>query len=103
MKKLLETKKITLATAKAFVNRNRKNLFVKVESDFDGMTDCVQAVGDKFTPAQFNESKYCYLEGIAGVWIVGSSRDYFRIYEDAQYFGITVSNCCGSAILAISK
>lgn len=103
MKQLRSTTKITLATAKAFVNRNRKNLLVKVTSDFDGTTDCVEHVEDEFKPAKFGGKEDHYLSGIAGVWIVGSSRDYFRIYEEGQYFGITVSNSCGSAIIAIKK
>jgi len=103
MKTLLQSKKITLATAKAFVTRNRNNLFVKVTSDFDGMTDCVQSVEDTFKPATFIDDTNHYLCGISKVYIVGSSRDYFRLYEGLNYVGIVVSNSCGSSILVTSK
>ena len=103
METLLKAKKITLATVKAFINRNKANLYVKVTSDFDGMTDCIQSVNDTFKPAKFNESSDHYLCGISGVYIVGSSRDYFRLYETDNAIGVIISNSCGSAILVTLK
>jgi len=40
--------KITRTTLKSFIKKNSDNLFVKVESSFDGMTDCVQRVDGEF-------------------------------------------------------
>lgn len=40
-----------------------------------------------------------YRTGIQGIYTVGSSRDYFNLYEDENYIGIKVYNSCGSSIL----
>jgi len=96
------TKKITLATLKSFAKRNEGNIFFKVKSDFDGMTDCVQSVKMDWRKTSIKEPGY-YRTGIEGVYTVGRSRDYFNIYEDDEYFGIRVYNSCGSSILATKK
>lgn len=103
MKTLATTSKITLATLKSFAKRNENNLFVKTESRFDCMTDCVEKREGGFKPTKITDEKWHYETGIQGVYTVGSSRDYFTIYEDIEYFGIEVSNCCGVTILAIKK
>jgi hypothetical protein len=99
MKTLLETKKITLATLKAFAKRNAENLFIYEKSSFDGMTDCVQENRDAKWHNVTIEKAY----GHNGVWLVGSNRDYFTLYADENYIGIEVYNCCGTGILAIKK
>jgi len=38
----MRIKKITRATLKSFIKKNKCQLYVKVVSSFDGMTDCVQ-------------------------------------------------------------
>lgn len=103
METLKATKKITLATLKSFAKRNENNIFFKVKSDFDGMTDCVQSVKSNWQKSEIVEPNNYYQSGIKGIYTVGSSRDYFGIYEDEKYFGIRVSNCCGSSILAVKK
>ena len=103
MNKLKETKKITLATLKSFAKRNENNLFVKTESSFDGMTDCVESVKGGFKKTSITDEVWHYKTGIQGVYTVGSSRDYFNIYEDDTFFGIEISNCCGVTILAVEK
>jgi len=105
MKTLNTTKKITLATLKSFAKRNADNLLVKMESGFDGMTDMVEY--DKnasFNPTVINKEKANYYRtGIQGIYTVGSSRDYFTLYEDEKLIGIEVYNCCGTSILAVKK
>lgn len=103
MKNLKSNPKITLSTLKAFAKRNSSQLFSKCTRDFDGMDDCVGEVEGKFIPTQITSETGCFKTGIQGIYTVGSSRDYFNIYEDDTYFGITVYNCCGSSILAIKK
>lgn len=104
MNKLKETKKITIATLKSFAKRNCDNLYVKNLSHFDGMTDCVEQVeNQEWLKTEIIENTNYYRTGIKGVYTVGSSRDYFSKYEDANYIGIEVYNSCGSAILAIKK
>jgi len=104
MQKLKETKKITLATLKSFAKRNSDKLFVKSISSFDGMTDCVEQSRDSnwFKTTISDKTNY-YRTGINGIYTVGSSRDYFNLYEDSEYIGIEVYNSCGNSILAVKK
>lgn len=99
-------RKITLATLKSFVKKNRTNLFILVKSDFDGMTDCVSAVKSiphKIEHDPSHETYYGYTLGIKGVHLVGNSRDWFESYNDEMFTGIEVTNSCGNFILAIIK
>ena len=117
MNKLRNTKKITLATLKAFVRRNKDKLYIQVETKFDGMVDCVMPVDDKnfskVEPAGIvleNEiagkdgwTHRNYDLGITGLWLVGSSRDTFQEHEDSQFYGINVYNSCGECVVAVKK
>lgn len=122
-------KKITKATFKSFIKKHEGNMFIQYISDFDGMTDCVEytpANQRKFIPLQkdtIEENDYKYGEsrgrtreeveaaffnnknslGYKGIWLVNHSRDSFRVYEDDQYEGINVYNCCGQFTIAIQK
>ena len=98
-------KKTTLATIKSFIKREAKNgnLYVKQESKFDGMVDCVMPTADNFKKVDaINEDNKNTL-GIAGFWLVGSSRDYFSTYEDDNFIGWQVNNCCGASIVAMKR
>lgn len=97
-------KKITLATFKKFLRENHDNLFFMPESSFDGMTDCIQQC-EKPTPrkAEHTADYGEHTLGISGVWLVGSSRDYFQPFEDELFKGISVSNCCGSFSVGIMR
>lgn len=95
-------KKITKATLKSFVKRNNGKLFVNVKSSFDGMTDGCESRNDGFQPQRSADFEANTL-GIAGIWLVGSSRDYFKAYDKDGYEGIEVSNCCGYFIVAVRK
>lgn len=98
------TKKITIATIKAFIKNNAGNLFIKVNSSFDGMVDCVmQNEGAEYRKAVPAQNAIDYNFGIAGAWFVGHSRDYFTLINTAEYFGYNVSNSCGSFDLVIKK
>ena len=104
MEKLRATKKITLATLKAFARRNKDRLFFKMVSDFDGMVDCVMPNKNAaFRPTEISGSGGYYKTGIQGIYTVGSGRDYFKEYEDETFYGISVSNSCGETILAVKK
>lgn len=103
MKKLLETKKITLASLKSFAKRNADNLYTYEKSSFDGMTDCVQETNRGWFKTKITDDTYFYRTGIQGIYTVGNSRDLFELYEDDEYFGIEVYNCCGTSILAVKK
>jgi hypothetical protein len=98
------TKKITLATVKAFIRKNADNLYVSTLSDFDGMVDCITDCADKgFHKAELTNIHCKNTLGIHGCWFVGGSRNYFCKFENEQFAGIEVSNCCGRFILATTK
>lgn len=90
--------KITMATLKAFIKKNQDNLFVRVKSSFSGMTDCVEMVEDSFRKVNAENAI-----GHGGIWCVGSSRDYITKFENNDYSGFEVSNCCGHGIIAAKK
>lgn len=92
------TKKITRATFKKFIRDNKGRMLIRVESDFNGMSDCVEYEAEHL-PA----GSQANMMGIRGVWLVGSSRDCFYAYEDDSRAGIRVSNACGTFVLAAPK
>lgn len=100
-------KKTTLATIKAFINRELKNdnLFVKPLSRFNAMVDCVTEVEFDFYKAKQDAEKANdkYTLGINGIWFVNRSNDYFEPYNDDQFIGYKVYNCCGSFIIAMKR
>jgi hypothetical protein len=97
--------KVTKATFKSFLRKNSEKLLVREESSFDGMVDCVERIKNPqflpTKPASINcQENTC---GIAGIWLVGGSRNTFSVYEDDQYFGYHYYNCCGSGTVVIKK
>lgn len=91
-----------MATLKMFARKNENNLFSCEKSSFDGMVDCVMDNDSGFSKSGFTTNTY-YKSGIDGIYTVGSSRDYFTKFEDDNFIGIEVYNCCGKSILAIKK
>ena len=91
-------KKITLATLKSFIRKNANSLYIKTKSRFDGMTDCVQEVQDQFTTILAENAI-----GLKGAYLVGDSRNHFWNFENDNFVGIEISNCCGRSILAVKK
>lgn len=96
-------KKITVATLKSFIKKNKSNLLIKVKSTFDGMQDCVVATGNGFSKASATVGFLDNTLGINGVWIVRGSRDHVQPYSDDAVEGLEVYNCCGSFIVAVEK
>jgi len=95
-------KKITKATLKSFIRKNKEKLFINVKSEFDGMTDGLESRHEGFVKAHYDtavDPKYCL--GVSGVWM--THRNYFYPYNDGTFEGIEYMNCCGSAILAVKK
>lgn len=123
------TKKITKTTFKSFIKKNAGKLFVQTKSYFDGMVDGCEYVPSKdrhFVPLEkdsVRESDYQYgLEqgrtreeveehffnnkntlGYKGIWLVNGSRDHFNAFDDGEFEGIEVYNCCGSFVIATPK
>ena len=97
------SQKITLATVKSFVKKNRESLFIDVRSKFDGMIDGIRHENEGFGKAGKTEENIDYTLGVSGAWFVGRSRDYFEQFENEKFIGIKVFNSCGSFILAVEK
>lgn len=93
-------KKITKATFKSFINKNRDKLLVGRLSSFDGMVDCVVSGESVFKPAE-NAGFYDNTLGINGVWLVHGSGNLFERYEKNGLVGIRLYNCCGSSVVAV--
>ena len=95
--------KITLATIKKFIKQNKNNLYIKVNSAFNGMTDGVEHCEGGYVKAvaapRFHENNL----GIEGMWCVLGSRDYFTKIDNSEYLGYNVFNCCGSVDIVIKK
>lgn len=94
--------KITIATVKSFIDKNRNTLLINQTSDFDGMVDGVRRCHDGFVPAIEIKCSPSNDLGIRGVWLVGKSRDYCGTYEANGIKGFAVSNCCGSFIVGVA-
>lgn len=99
--KTSEQKKVTLATVKSFIKRNKEKLFINVKRTFDGMTDSIEERDGGVHPAVMKDWHMEHTLGIQGAWFVGGGRDYFRDYNEGGFVGYTISNSCGSFVLAI--
>lgn len=121
--------KTTKTTFKSFIKKNAGNLFIQEISDFDGMSDMVEFTPSKqrkfveLKKKTLSEMDYRIAEergtsrerlddctfnskntlGYIGIWLVDSSSNWFTPYEDDQFQGIEVYNCCGSFIVATPK
>lgn len=96
-------KKITKATFKSFIKKNRDSLLIKVKSGYDGTIDGIHHYSEgKFVPVTGRADSEHTL-GIDGVWLVHGSRDYFSEYNKDGFVGIEVYNCCGSCVVAIKE
>ena len=100
-------KKLTVASVKSFIRKNREYLLVETKSHFDGMQDMVaeceggfceataRSYYDRETGKEVEVSKDCKNTlGIRGVWFCG--RDWVSRFETELVEGFEVSNCCGT-------
>ena len=79
--------------------QNRANLFVKEKSRFDGMHDCVMQRENAGFVAATASDGYKPTLGVNGVWVVGG--DWITPFDSEGFRGYSVSNCCGSFVLAV--
>ena len=56
-----------------------------------------------FRIALRTDDHLAYSLGIKGAWFVGGSRNWFTAFDNGQYRGYEVSNCCGTFILAVKS
>ncbi len=95
------SKKVTMATIKSFVKKNRDRLLIDTESRFDSMCDGVRSCEDRgFTAVREGANPENTL-GIAGAWFVGGSRNSLTPFSKNGLEGYRVYNCCGSFSLAV--
>jgi hypothetical protein len=94
-----------MTTIKSFIKKNHGNLFINIKSSFNGMVDgCDYHSGSKFEPVEHTESHFNNKLGVSGAWFVrGRSGDLISAYDDGEYFGYDVYNCCGTFVIAIKK
>ena len=96
------TKKITKSTLKSFVNKNCGNLYIKSLSRFDGMVDMVtntESPNWRLAEKSTHESYKNYDLGYKGIYCVHGSGNSFKKYNDGEFEGIEVYNCCGCFIV----
>ena len=94
--------KITKATIKSFVKKNKEQLYIAHTSRFDGMIDGIRMEKEEFKHAKIVEDNGHNL-GIEGAWFVNQSNDYFTAFETSTAFGYEVYNCCGCFKLVTIK
>lgn len=93
-----------MTTIKSFVKKNQNNLFLNIKSSFNGMVDgCDYYTNPQFEAVEHKESNLNNTLGINGAWFVRGGGDLLRAYEDEQFIGFDVYNCCGSFVIAIKK
>ena len=98
------TKKITMATLKSFLRKNKGKVYIQVKSTFNGMQDMVTPVDDNgFQIGEETIKCTSNTLGLQGIWIVGNSRDRINKYEDDIFNGFYIYNCCGSFSVAVRK
>ena len=99
------TNRPTKTTFKSFVKKNAASLLVKVNSEFDSMSDCVRTADGAWRMVEQGAIQLDkpYTMGIPGVWLVGGGRDWFEAYETQDVIGIRGANCCGSFTVAVAK
>lgn len=90
-------KKITRAIFKSFIKG--PGLFIKQISSFNGMTDGIDSIKDDFNEIKSVDLQRQNTLGIKGLWLVGSSRDYFTYFNNGTFEGIEVYNSCGCSMV----
>jgi hypothetical protein len=98
-------KRPTMTTVKSFIKKNHGNLYLNVKSSFDGMTDgCEYHKNSQFEKVEHTEKHCDNTLGIAGAWFVrGRSGDLLTPFDNGEYVGFDVYNCCGTFIIAVKK
>jgi len=100
---LKNKKRITLSTLKAFARSNKDRIYAKELSRFDGMVDGISWVDDGFEKTEITEPTNQCRTGIRKIYTVYGNGNYCEFWENENFAGIKVYNCCGSSVLAIRK
>jgi hypothetical protein len=92
--------KITKATLKSFIKKNKGKLYIKSIAEFDGMIDGMSYNRGNFNKAVETTEDLKETLGIKGIDVWGSRNTFFN-YRDDNFTGIEVYNCCTRFIVAI--
>jgi hypothetical protein len=97
-------KRITLATIKSFIRKNKENLFIRTTRSYD-LIESFSKTSDNlnFRPIESTDLSIQYTLGIKDVWIAGQGRDGFLAYENDKYIGYDIYNVCHAFNLVIKK
>jgi len=94
-------KKITMATVKSFIRKNRYALRISSRTQFDGMCDGIMPTADQsFVRAYETDTHMDATLGVQGAWFT-NSKNYLQRFEEAGMIGFRIQNCCGSFDLAV--
>jgi hypothetical protein len=82
-----------------------KRKFVPLEKDTVSDNDYQYGIERGLTREQIETNFFTDKNtfGYKGIWLVNSSRDSFKAFENDLFEGIEVYNCCGSFIIAIRR
>jgi hypothetical protein len=95
--------KVRITKLKKFIKDNKNQLYIKDSYHFDGMVDGTVDGDRTFIKAQEANRYMENNQGIAGVWLVGSSRDYITEFENDNFKGYEVYNACGCYTVAVRR
>jgi len=98
-------KRVTLATIKAFIRKNKSDLYIKFESSFSGQSDMVESLdAPEWVKAANTTHNLKNSLGVNGAYFIGrGARDYFEAIDADGFVGFSVYNACGSFSIGIKK
>jgi hypothetical protein len=107
MATLTPTKKITLATFKAFVKANQANLYCEGKKGYDGH-DLWDYTSTGWKKATIDINKLVSTLEDFGVTLISATAmshkpDCFRYFENEEFIGIQITNCLTGGKVAIKK
>lgn len=99
----ITSKRATVATLKSFIKKNLQNLFIARESSFNGQSDCVDSCDNQeFHKAEISTAESNAL-GIKDTFLTYGTKNWITAFDNSEFIGFNVYNCCGSFTLAIKK
>lgn len=99
-------KKLNRANFKSFIKKQAPVLYIKQYSQFDGMVDGISynknPVFEKVGSYVIQSDRDIIIRGENGVFgMVFRDGNSFSAYNDGQFEGIEVYNCCGKFVVGI--
>jgi len=96
--------KITKATIKSFIRKNEGCLYIKHLSKWDPTDDSLRSLSDPvFVRAEEPKEIDNYNLGVYGLFWMSGIRNTVYPFNNGEFQGYEIANCCGRWILAIYK